>query len=119
MQAVLNHPDFAALFGPDTLAEAPITADLNGQSLVGTIDRLLVSHDRVLAVDFKSNLIVPETAASVPDGLLRQMAAYHMGLAQIYPDKTIEVALLWTRNAQLMPISPDILRFALMRATLP
>jgi len=119
VQSVLNHPDFAALFGPDTLAEAPITADLKGQPLVGTIDRLLVSHDRVLAVDFKSNLIVPETAASVPDGLLRQMAAYHMGLAQIYPDKTIEVALLWTRNAQLMPISPDILRFALMRATLP
>ena len=39
-QAVLTHPDFAALFGPDTLAEAPITADLNGQPLVGTIDRL-------------------------------------------------------------------------------
>lgn len=118
-QAVLTQPDFAALFGPDTLAEAPITADLNGKPLVGTIDRLLVTQDRVLAVDFKSNLLVPETVAAVPDGLLRQMAAYHTALAQIYPDKQVEVALLWTRTAQLMPIPLDIVRSAIDDTTLP
>ncbi|WP_022703346.1 double-strand break repair helicase AddA [Pseudorhodobacter ferrugineus] len=118
-QAVLTHPDFVALFGPDALAETPITADLNGKPMVGTIDRLLVTTDRVLAVDFKSNLLVPEAVAAVPDGLLRQMAAYHTALAQIYPDKKIGVALLWTRTAQLMPIPPDIVRSVLNRTTLP
>jgi ATP-dependent helicase/nuclease subunit A len=118
-QAVLTAPDFAVLFGPDALAEAPITADLNGKPLVGTIDRLLVTPDRVMAVDFKSNLVVPETVAAVPDGLLRQMAAYHSALCQVYPDRSVEVALLWTRTAQLMPIPPDMLRLALSRATLP
>ncbi|WP_415233558.1 double-strand break repair helicase AddA [Pseudorhodobacter sp.] len=118
-QAVLTHPDFADLFSPDALAEAPITADLNGKPLVGTIDRLLVSKTRVLAVDFKSNLLVPDTVAAVPDGLLRQMAAYHTALSQIYPDKHVEVALLWTRTAQLMPIAPEIADLALSRAALP
>lgn len=118
-EAVLTHPDFADLFGPTALAEAPITANLNGKPLVGTIDRLLVTDGRVLAVDFKSNLLVPDMVAAVPDGLLRQMAAYHTALAQIYPDKPIEVALLWTRTAQLMPIPPDIVRLALNRTTLP
>lgn len=117
-ETVLKHPDFAALFGPDALAEAPITANLNGKPLVGTIDRLLVTNERVLAVDFKSNLLVPETLAAVPEGLLRQMAAYHTALCQIYPTKQVEVALLWTRSAQLMPIEPDIVRLALSRTTL-
>jgi ATP-dependent helicase/nuclease subunit A len=101
------------------LAEAPITATLLGKPMIGTIDRLLVTSDRVLAVDFKSNLLVPDSIATVPDGLLRQMAAYHTALCQIYPDKQIEVALLWTRSAQLMPICPNIVRSALSRTTLP
>jgi ATP-dependent helicase/nuclease subunit A len=118
-QAVLTDPDFARLFGPDALAEAPVTAALNGKTLIGTIDRLLVTDDQVLAVDFKSNLLIPATIAEVPEGLLRQMAAYHAALCQVYPEKRVEVALLWTRNAQLMPIEPDIVRSALSRTTLP
>jgi ATP-dependent helicase/nuclease subunit A len=118
-QNVLTTPAFAELFGPLALAEAPITATLLGKPMIGTIDRLLVTSDRVLAVDFKSNLLVPDSIATVPDGLLRQMAAYHTALCQIYPDKQIEVALLWTRSAQLMPICPNIVRSALSRTTLP
>jgi ATP-dependent helicase/nuclease subunit A len=118
-QTVLTNPVFADLFGPDALAEAPITAELLGKPMVGTIDRLLVTPDRVLAVDFKSNLLVPDSVAAVPDGLLRQMAAYYTALCQIYPDKQVDVALLWTRTAQLMPIHPDIVRSALSRTTLP
>ncbi|MGO4906875.1 double-strand break repair helicase AddA [Pseudorhodobacter sp. W20_MBD10_FR17] len=118
-QTVLTNPAFADLFGPQAIAEAPITAALLGKPMVGTLDRLLVTPDRVLAVDFKSNLLVPETLATVPDGLLRQMAAYHTALSQIYPDKQVDVALLWTRTAQLMPIHPDIVRSALSRTALP
>jgi ATP-dependent helicase/nuclease subunit A len=118
-QNVLTTPAIAELFGPRALAEAPITATLLGKPMIGTIDRLLVTSDRVLAVDFKSNLLVPDSIATVPDGLLRQMAAYHTALCQIYPDKQIEVALLWTRSAQLMPICPNIVRSALSRTTLP
>jgi ATP-dependent helicase/nuclease subunit A len=118
-QAVLTNPDVADLFGPDALAEAPITAQLLGKPLIGAIDRLLVTDARVLAVDFKSNLLVPDSIATVPDGLLRQMAAYHTALSQIYPDKQVDVALLWTRSAQLMPISPDIVRSVLNRTTFP
>src|SRR3546814_3260606 len=41
--AVLDDPRFAALFGPDALAEAPVTAVIgDGLVVAGTIDRLLV-----------------------------------------------------------------------------
>ena len=113
---ITQHP---TLFGPDALAEAPLSATLLGQQMVGTIDRLLVTNSRVLAVDFKSNLLIPETIAAVPDGLLRQMGAYHAALSQIYPDRVVEVALLWTRAAQLMPLDPEMVRLALDRTTIP
>ncbi len=118
-QAVLDHPDLAPLFGPDALAEVEIAADLDGRRLVGTIDRLIVEPDRVLAVDYKSNTVNPDRPEDVPDGLLRQMGAYAHGLAQIWPDRRIETALLWTRGPRLMILPADLVMAALRRAALP
>jgi ATP-dependent helicase/nuclease subunit A len=111
-----THP---GLFGPETLAEVPITAIVAGRRMIGSIDRLVVRAGHVLAVDFKTNQVVPPSAAVVPEGILRQMGAYAAALAQIYPDARIEVAILWTRTAALMPLDPDIVRDALGRATIP
>ena len=73
-----------------------------GRRLYGAIDRLIVEPDRVLAIDYKSNSIVPKTAAEIPEGLRRQMQAYAVALAQIYPDRKIECAILWIKTARLM-----------------
>jgi ATP-dependent helicase/nuclease subunit A len=107
------HP---ALFGPGTLAEVAITAELAGTRMAGKIDRLILSEGRVLAVDYKSNQVVPQTASEVPEGILRQMGAYAAALGQIYPDRQIDVAILWTRTAELLHLHPDIVRAALARA---
>jgi len=117
--AVLSTPDLAALFAPGTLAEVALTADLGGRPLLGTIDRLLIAPGRVLAVDFKSNREQPATAAAVPEGILRQMGAYAHALAQIYPGRRIDTAILWTRTCHLMPLDPDIVSAALQRAAIP
>ena len=105
------------MFGPDSLAEVPLAADLNGRRLVGTIDRLIVSKDHVLAVDFKSNRVVPVIAENVPDGILCQMGAYAEALTQIYPDRRIDVAVLWTAVPRMMLLDTDIVRAAVSAAT--
>ena len=64
-------------------------------------------------MDFKTNRTVPETPETVPDGLLRQMAAYAAALQQIYPGRAVETAILWTRAPSLMPIPHEIVRAAL------
>ncbi|MDP1578285.1 MAG: PD-(D/E)XK nuclease family protein, partial [Cypionkella sp.] len=87
--------------------------------MLGTIDRLLIARDHILAVDFKSNHRTPATAAQTPEGILRQMAAYAEALRQIYPNHRIDTAILWTRTATLMPLPPDIVRAALQRTTMP
>ncbi|MEP4035122.1 double-strand break repair helicase AddA [Pseudophaeobacter sp.] len=110
---VLSNPQLSHIFAPEALAEVPVTAQLGSQRIYGIIDRLIVTPDRVLVVDFKSNAAVPEKAQSCPKGLLRQMGAYAAALAQIYPDRQIETALLWTRNASLMMLPHDLVTEAL------
>ena len=116
--AVLSSPDLSDLFSPNALSEVAITATLQGQRIAGTIDRLVILTDRVIAVDFKSNKIVPRTVAEVPDGILRQMGAYAHALAQIYPDRRIETAIVWTSVPKLMHLDPETVRAALARASL-
>ena len=114
----LNAPRLAHVFAPGALAEVSLTAHsaILGQTLMGQVDRLILSEGRVLAVDFKSNAMVPERPEAVPDGLLRQMGAYAEMLAAIYPGQAIETAILWTRAARLMPLPDDLVMAALHRA---
>lgn len=117
---VLDNPGLAHIFTSDTMAEVGITArlpELGDQKIDGIIDRLIVTADKVLAIDFKTNQIVPKTPQDTPLGILRQLGAYAGALSQIYPGRKIEVAVLWTRNAQLMSISNDIVMHALQSTT--
>lgn len=116
--ACLTAPHLAHVFASGALAEVTLTADsaVLGKKLMGQIDRLILSQARILAVDFKSNAVVPTRAAEVPEGLLRQMGAYAEMLAAIYPGQAIETAILWTRTARLMPVPHDLVMAALHRA---
>jgi ATP-dependent helicase/nuclease subunit A len=107
------------IFAPETLAEAPFTAQLGQTVLQGTIDRLVVDGQRVRIVDFKTNSQCPKVPEDVPEGILRQMGAYVAALTQIYPDHVIEPYVLWTRTANLMALDPDLVTAALKRAALP
>ncbi len=107
--AVLETPDFAPLFGPGSKAEVPLTARLGDQVLSGQVDRLCVSGDEVLLVDYKTNRPPPDSVDLVAPAYLRQLAAYRAALEIIYPDRTIRCALLWTDGPRLMEIEGKIL----------
>ncbi|RKF13390.1 double-strand break repair helicase AddA [Roseovarius spongiae] len=107
------------LFAHGALTEAPVTAtlpELGGARIHGAIDRLIVAPDHVLIVDFKSNRTIPDGPDACPSGILRQMGAYAAALAQIYPDRRIDAAILWTRTAQLMPLPRALIAQALQQA---
>ena len=115
----MQTPDLAWLFAPDTLAEAAFCAEIGSSLIHGSIDRLIVAPDSITIVDFKSNTVVPKKADQVPEGILRQLGAYVAALRQVYPDRPVRPFILWTRNAQLMPLAPDIVSAALERAAIP
>jgi ATP-dependent helicase/nuclease subunit A len=106
---IVEDPRFAALFGPEALAEAPVAAVVAGGIVVaGTVDRLLVGAERILIADFKTGRRVPETLAEIPAAHLRQMAAYRAALRVIFPDRPVEAALLYTA-APILHALPEAL----------
>jgi ATP-dependent helicase/nuclease subunit A len=107
--AVLANPAWADLFAPDSLTEVPVAAVVGGQVIAGTIDRLVIEPTRVRLVDYKSARRPPETLAAVPRGVLRQMGAYAAALEATFPDRTIEVALLYTAIPRLIEVPAEVL----------
>jgi len=111
---VLQHPDFAPIFGAGSRAEVPVVG-LAGKNIAapkilsGQIDRLCVMADEVLVVDYKTNRPPPRDESAVAVVYLKQMAAYRSLLQKIYPDKTVRCALLWTDGPHLMPLSEKLL----------
>jgi ATP-dependent helicase/nuclease subunit A len=105
--AVLNHRDFAPLFGPGSVAEVPVVGLIGGRALSGQIDRLVVDGASVLIVDYKTIRPVPADLDAVPPLYLEQLAAYRAAIAAVFPDKEIRCALLWTDGPVLMPVPPE------------
>jgi ATP-dependent helicase/nuclease subunit A len=75
----------------------------------GQIDRLVVTPEEVLIVDFKTNHAPPKTLADAPRGYVRQLALYRGVLRKLYPQRPVRAALLWTETPELMEISAPAL----------
>ncbi len=109
VHAVLTDPAWGALFGPGSRAEVPVVGMVGERILSGQVDRLVVTPEAVLIVDFKTNRPPPRRAAEVAPVYVRQMAAYRAALACIYPGRAIRCALLWTDGPTLMPLDAALL----------
>jgi ATP-dependent helicase/nuclease subunit A len=107
--AVLETPEFAPLWGPDAQAEVPVVGLIGGRALSGQIDRIVVTEDRVLIVDYKTVRPPPRSEDEVSSVYLQQLASYRAALERIYPDRPVSCAILWTEAPRLMPISPALL----------
>ena len=102
--AILADPQFAALFGPGSLAEAPLAATLaDGRVIAGTVDRILVEDSRVSVIDFKTGR-VPATLVDIPNAHRAQMTAYTEALKVIFPGRSVSAFLLYTAGPKLIEL---------------
>jgi ATP-dependent helicase/nuclease subunit A len=108
--AVLDHPDFAPAFAPASRAEVSLVADLPelgaGARVHGRVDRLVVTDDEVLIVDFKTGTAQDK---NVPPLYATQMALYRAAAARIFPGRRIACALVWTAGPALTPLGDALL----------
>ena len=112
--AIIADSRFAAVFAEGSRAEVAIVGRLTlpgrAPALVsGQIDRLVVTQNEVLIVDFKTNHAPPAAAAQAPQAYVRQLALYRAVLSRLYPQHAVRAALLWTETADLMEISAPAL----------
>jgi ATP-dependent helicase/nuclease subunit A len=122
--AILATPKFAPLFAPGSRAEVPLVAMIPRPAfaksgpplrLSGQIDRLAVTDQEVLIVDYKTNRPPPRHLENVPETYLLQLAAYTLALRQIYADRRIGSAIIWTDGPHMMEIPDHTIEAAITR----
>lgn len=107
--AVMRHQDFKALFLENSRAEVSLAGQIGGKYYAGQIDRITITENEIFLIDYKTNVNPPKTIAEVSEAYLSQMAVYATLLQEIYPNKIIRAALLWTQTPHLMPLENEIL----------
>jgi len=103
---ILSDPRFIDLFGPGSLAEAPLAATLpDGRVIAGTVDRIRVEESKVSVIDFKTGR-VPATDTDIPNSHRAQMSAYAEALQVIFPGRRVSASLLYTAGPKLIELMP-------------
>jgi ATP-dependent helicase/nuclease subunit A len=106
---ILADPGFAPVFAPGSRAEVEIAGRIGAATLSGRIDRLAVTAERVLVVDYKTNRPAPESLADAPHDYVMQLALYRAVLRRLYSGKPVAAAILWTDRPALMEVPAAIL----------
>ncbi|EKS33150.1 double-strand break repair helicase AddA [Afipia clevelandensis] len=112
--ALIETPAFAPVFGQGSRAEVSVAGRVpragRPPALVsGQIDRLVVTPNEVLIVDYKTNHAPPAAVADAPQAYVRQLALYRDVLRRLYPGHDVRCLLLWTETAALMEIPASAL----------
>ncbi len=116
---VLEDDRFARVFGPGSRAEVSVAGGASKLppelKISGRVDRLVVTPDRVLVVDYKTNRPSPARIEDADPAYLSQMAVYAAVLAEVFPDRPIEAAIVWTDGPKLMAVPEKVMAAALAR----
>ena len=119
---VLTDARFAAVFGPGSRAEVALAGGAKrlppGLSASGRMDRIVVTPSRVLVVDFKTNRPAPSRIEDADFAYIAQLAIYRAVLSEVFPDRPVEAALVWTDGPKLMPVPENMMDDALARIAL-
>ena len=78
-------------------------------AISGRIDRLVVTDDRVVILDYKTNRMPPADAEDVALPHRAQLAIYREILMPLYPGREVECILVYTESARVMSLPPELL----------
>ncbi|MBW6424568.1 double-strand break repair helicase AddA [Rhizobium sp. XQZ8] len=113
VMSVLSHRDLADVFSARSQSEVSImgTLTLEGRdfAISGRIDRLVVTDDRVVILDYKTNRMPPKDAEDVALPHRAQLAIYREILMPLYPGREVDCVLVYTESAALIRLSPELM----------
>ncbi len=98
---VIQEPRLQPLFDDrlytSTYNEIPLVYEMDGKTIHGIIDRLLVGDHTVTLIDYKTHRsATTETVAQLATLYRQQMALYANGIQRLWPEKTVRSLLLFT-----------------------
>ena len=98
---VFNMEKFLYLFEQEQYSQAwnevPLCYQLDGQTVYGIIDRLVVTENEAIIVDYKTHHYASkENINSLAESYQKQLQLYAEGVKKLWPDKRVKSQLLFT-----------------------
>jgi len=110
------------LFNENSRAEIPflIEAKKSGMpiKIAGRIDRVIINKNEVLLVDYKSDLNPANNENDISKEYLTQLGLYQLMGKKIFTNKKIKAAIFWTQSENLMYLSDNKLKNAVLQFSL-
>ncbi len=97
---ILHHPEYAVFFSHAGRAEMTLAGDWQNHRLIGKLDRVVITENQILLLDFKTSMNPPDTA-NLPPQYVEQLKIYAHFLQEIYPNIPIQAGILWTAIPRL------------------
>jgi len=102
--------DLQMIFNPQSALqifnECPIQYNHNEHLVYGIIDRLIITQNKVMIVDYKTHQhATAENLAEITQEYQQQMQLYADGIKALWPEKKIDVFLLFTECSELYAIN--------------
>ncbi|MFV9903847.1 MAG: double-strand break repair helicase AddA [Rickettsiales endosymbiont of Dermacentor nuttalli] len=108
--ALMDSSNLNPLFSINSKQELPLIGVLNEKFIVaGQIDNLLIKENEVIILDYKTTKHIPSNVHAIPKNYLRQLLIYRNLLRNIYSDKTITCAIIWTDTISIMYLNDQLL----------
>ncbi|MFT6331991.1 MAG: ATP-dependent helicase/nuclease subunit A [Lentimonas sp.] len=76
---------------PNSKSEVQVMARINGKTISGKIDRLIIKEDEILIIDFKTG----QKSDLSDEENHSQMNFYEKSVRKIYPDKNVKSQIIW------------------------
>lgn len=92
---IVKNPNFNFLFNKEYRSEVAISAKIDGKIISGQIDLLILDQSSVTIIDYKTNL------NKNSDIYQEQLNLYSQIIANIYPNKKIITAIIWTYHGEI------------------
>jgi ATP-dependent helicase/nuclease subunit A len=97
----LKNPEFAQIFSENSMVEVPVMGEVDGKMLSGKIDRMIITDEKVIIVDYKTNRKIADVNSQTHNKYRRQLLSYKQLMQKIYPQKAIETIILWSAENKL------------------
>lgn len=107
-QSIIALPELALLFTSQAYAEIPVSGLVGNYAVSGVIDRLVVTDDAVIFVDFKTGQ-TPDHLADIAPSYITQMGLYTRLLGDIFSGKRIDAGLIYTETPTVFWLPEQVL----------
>lgn len=101
---LLNDEKYSVIFGDKAYSEVPIMGEVDGKIISAQLDKMVVTDDKIIIVDFKTNRPAAPSLAETPIAYKKQLAAYAELVRRIYHRQEVETYILWTNVPRLMRV---------------